>query len=824
MAQNEVGIIYTLKDLASAGLRKIKEAINSVGEATVDAGKQVEKTSKTLDQSGKIGAIAAVGFGALAGAMVAVGKSMVSSAIQAEQVETAFRVMMGSAEAAKEKIEELKTFSAATPFEYKDTVQYARQLYAIGVNAENLVPTLRILGDVSSSLGLESMPFIVKAYGDVVAAGRLTNQELRQFTNSGVPLLQILADKFGVTGGEIRKMAEEGTISLRDVQEAMITMNSEGGRAFNMMEAQSKTLGGQLSNLQDSVGFLSTEMGQTLTPAVGVVASGLKSLVDFFRSLSTETKNFIGWSAALVTGLFGLLSVVGLVGLALPVVSVALVAMNIPLAAVGIGIAAAFSVVAIVAFRDKLTFVKDLFNDTLLAVNPLLQVLRLLANVFTLGLSDGVIKFGKGLFDVIKNLKMTTKESKNSKDSVESSVGAFDRLRKKISEVNESFLNFIKSISSFSVMGKKIQLIGPDQVKTIDDAIKKERELRAEIDRKSKSKQPATSEKALYKNKEKTLSLDTGAIEATGKKQKEKLLSPEAQAIDATVKKQKEKPSSPEDRATLDESVKALFAKTEDSYFKERLKNIDKLAFAQKQLGTYTIESTKAMYVELMNEEYRTFDQKKELMERLEQLEIEAAFRKQERDQYLLSEEQKYMQSLADERARGINAEMQMSKIVLDAARAAGDQKLSLAESVANGMLDFAKRALIAEVDALATKWAIEATGNLARSYGLDPFAWALLGQAAAASAGVRAALSGIQLAEGGIVMPRPGGVRATVAEAGAPEAVIPLNTVKAERMMGMGGGSREVIILTDDGSQLAKGVYLKQTELIQQGRLGKRS
>lgn len=246
---------------------------------------------------------------------------------------------------------------------------------------------------------------------------------------------------------------------------------------------------------------------------------------------------------------------------------------------------------------------------------------------------------------------------------------------------------------------------------------------------------------------------------------------------------------------------------------------------AQIQLGEISYSEEKTRLESLLADEALTYEQRKALRLELNEVEKQLAIEKQQRDDYLNSNEINYKKNLQKEQKKGVTAELQLSKVILDSARKSGDEKLNIAEQIANGTLDHYKKLAIAEVDLFANKLIVEGTAHL---ISLNPVGLVEIAAGVAASAGIRAAASSIKLAEGGVVMPRPGGVQATIGEAGKPEAVIPLNDPRAANIFGgdsaRSNTSREVIILTDDGTQLAKGIYKKQTELLNSGQLSKRT
>jgi hypothetical protein len=224
-----------------------------------------------------------------------------------------------------------------------------------------------------------------------------------------------------------------------------------------------------------------------------------------------------------------------------------------------------------------------------------------------------------------------------------------------------------------------------------------------------------------------------------------------------------------------------------------------------------------------LENELLTFERRKEMLNELFGLREELRNQNLERDTFFHSEEQKIVEQRSELVKRGIGYEMQMGRVLLDAGRKAGDQKLNLAEAVAQGVLDFAKKEVIAQADTKSASLMKTGMALLSASMGTDPRGYGHIAGAVLLSAGVRALVNPIKLAEGGVVMPRAGGVSATIAEAGAPEAVIPLDDPRSRDMLGNGGGMGHLTITLDGYKELAKGIYKTQTELIRSGQLSER-
>lgn len=219
---------------------------------------------------------------AIAAGMLALGKQALFLGDKLEQASLSFTVMLGSADKAKVLLEDLTAFAAKTPFEVQWIRDSAKQLLAFGIDAESLMWTLKILGDTAAATGTP-LEQIAYAYGQVRTAWQLYGSELRQFTQAGVPLLAELAKMYWTTEAAAKKMVENGEVWFNDVQEAFRRMTSEWGKFYNMMEVQSTTLTGRISNLKDSFNAFLEEIGTALVPFAKWFASVLAWLFERFR-------------------------------------------------------------------------------------------------------------------------------------------------------------------------------------------------------------------------------------------------------------------------------------------------------------------------------------------------------------------------------------------------------------------------------------------------------------------------------------------------------------------------------------------------------------
>ena len=269
MASQNIDIIIQAKDQASRAIKWVSTSIFWLKKTT-------ESTRDSFASS----------MSAIRNAVIAVWgyqvvKSMVTLGASLEQTTIAFTTMLWSAEMAQKTLEDLTSFAAKTPFEVTGIRDTAKQLLAFWFSADELIPTLKSLWDVASGL---SVPIeqVAYAYGQVRTANQLYGTELRQFMNAWIPILQELADMYGVTTEEAKKMVENGKVGFKDVEIAFQRMSWEGGTFENMMQAQSASLSWMFSNLKDSITKTSESIGFALIPV-------LKDLLTTYQPIIEQT-------------------------------------------------------------------------------------------------------------------------------------------------------------------------------------------------------------------------------------------------------------------------------------------------------------------------------------------------------------------------------------------------------------------------------------------------------------------------------------------------------------------------------------------------------
>lgn len=204
-----------------------------------------------------------------------------------QQAEIAFETMLWSWEEAQRMLKDLTDFAKKTPFELVGIRQNAKQLLAMWVQADDLLPTLKSLWDVSAWLSVP-LERLALNYGQVIAKWYMWGAELRDFVVAGVPMLEQLGNQLWKTQEQLIDMMWDWEITSDIVVEAFRQMSSEGGRFADLMDKQSESMQWAFSNLQDNVNVLWEEIGTMFIPILTSLTEKLIFLTEKVVLFSQE--------------------------------------------------------------------------------------------------------------------------------------------------------------------------------------------------------------------------------------------------------------------------------------------------------------------------------------------------------------------------------------------------------------------------------------------------------------------------------------------------------------------------------------------------------
>lgn len=237
---------------------------------------------KMGDSFSKVGKMIGTYFGVQQ--LAEFGKKVISVRGEMQQLEIAFSTMLGSAEKANALMAQLTETAAKTPFDMNSIANGAKQLLAYGTASEDVNDTLVRLGNIASGLSLP-LNDLVYLYGTTQTQGRLFTQDVRQFMGRGIPLVDELSKTLGKTTDEINAMVTAGEIGFEDVRKVIENMTNEGGQFYQLMEKQSASLTGQVSNLGDSIDTMFNEIGKSLQEPLSDGISMVNTLVENYKTL-----------------------------------------------------------------------------------------------------------------------------------------------------------------------------------------------------------------------------------------------------------------------------------------------------------------------------------------------------------------------------------------------------------------------------------------------------------------------------------------------------------------------------------------------------------
>ena len=235
--------------------------------------------------------------------MMSLVQSIVQVRGQFQQLELAFNTMLRSTEKSQVLMSQLVDTAARTPFDLTSIAQGAKQMLAFGSNVESVVDEIVMLGNVASGV---SAPLgdLIYLYGTLRSQGRAYTVDIRQFAGRGIPIYEELGKVLNADRQELNKLITEGKVGFPEVEKAFKNMTSEGGIYFNLMQEQSKSLTGMLSNLGDAwdsaLNKLGTENQDLFAGAIQGAIGLVENLDEIIRIVQAVTIAYGSYKAAIV--------------------------------------------------------------------------------------------------------------------------------------------------------------------------------------------------------------------------------------------------------------------------------------------------------------------------------------------------------------------------------------------------------------------------------------------------------------------------------------------------------------------------------------------
>lgn len=416
------------KELADAEKEAddLKNEMDSLSEKTKTAGNNVESLSDKLKKGLSTAAKVATGvLTAVTSGVAALGKIGLEYNAQIESYTTDFEVMMGDAEAAARKVEELKEMGAKTPFELGDLASATKTLLAFNVSADDSTGVLQQLGDISLG-NVQKLESLTRAYGKMNASQKVTLEDINMMIDAGFNPLLLVAENTGETMEEVYDRISKGGVAFEEITGAINQATSEGGQFYQGMDKASQTTQGLISTLKDAA---QSKIGELFSDISEKIKELLPNVISFIENIDTDE---------IVTGVENLMQAFNDL---LPVIT--------GVTAATVAYKAATSIAGIIDALRKATEGQTIAQTLLNAVmnaNPFVLIATLIAGLVTAiitlwNTNDGFREAVIGIWESIKG----------------AFVGAWEAIKATWSVVKDFFADIWNGIkSTFSVVGNTI--------------------------------------------------------------------------------------------------------------------------------------------------------------------------------------------------------------------------------------------------------------------------------------------------------------------------------------------------------------------------------
>lgn len=247
-----------------------------LGQAAEEAGGRIDSALRSV--------------GAAVGSYFAVQKvnefaqAIVKTRAEIESYEVSFRTLLGDERLSRKFFGEIREFAVQTPLYLNTLANGAQMMLGFNIEAEKVIPTLKQIGDISMG-DAQRFQSLTLAYSQMSATGKLMGQDLLQMINAGFNPLTEISRKTGKSISELKDEMSAGAISADMVADAFKSATDEGGKFHGMLEQQSKSMQGSISNLVGAIDDMKNAMGEGMQPVITAGISGLTTLTKHYEEV-----------------------------------------------------------------------------------------------------------------------------------------------------------------------------------------------------------------------------------------------------------------------------------------------------------------------------------------------------------------------------------------------------------------------------------------------------------------------------------------------------------------------------------------------------------
>lgn len=196
-----------------------------------------------------------------------------------ESTKTALIAFTGSAKEASKAAAQVAKFAATPPFGLEETKAAAKALLATGTEVGNLTTELTVMGNIAAAA---DMPIeeLGKGLTKAASMGYVEFEALKQMMERGIPVADALAKEMGVPKESIKRMAEEGRISLGNLKAAFNNLGGEGGKFAGVLDRMTNDTAGLWATLSGSVDVIYAKLGEPINDMLRPMLKEAIAFVD----------------------------------------------------------------------------------------------------------------------------------------------------------------------------------------------------------------------------------------------------------------------------------------------------------------------------------------------------------------------------------------------------------------------------------------------------------------------------------------------------------------------------------------------------------------
>ena len=312
---------------ASSVAARAGEALQSVASGAAAAGSSVrsklteafKSTHPPVDAlPGKIGAIGGA-LAAVAGPM-AMFKGGFDRLMNIQKAEIMFKNVGLSAQETSDYMAHLTDQITGTSVSLGDASKYAAMFAQSGVEMgkpmDDTISAFTNLAAAAEGSGVD----VGRVLQQISAQGKVSGEDLMQFSDAGINAAQYLADSMGMSVADVRKAVSDGKVSFTDFTTAV---NSGMG---SFAKEMGETLPAKMANFKTSVSNLGAAI---LEPLIGPFTTFVEVATTAFKEATKPVKAFFGAVqdgnpiALTLVGVMGAVATTAMVGVAVGMVQAA---------------------------------------------------------------------------------------------------------------------------------------------------------------------------------------------------------------------------------------------------------------------------------------------------------------------------------------------------------------------------------------------------------------------------------------------------------------------------------------------------------------------